>query len=259
MSKLPALFISHGAPKLVITPGAARDFLGTLGQALPRPDAILAVSAHWETAQPTLGSSMTPPTIHDFRGFPREMYEITYPAIGSPVLANRAVGLLDAAGFKAREDSARGLDHGAWVPLALMYPDARIPVSQLSIQTEHGADYHYRLGQVLEPLRSEGVLILASGSATHNLGELRWDAPEDAPAWVLEFREWLASNTESGNAAALLNYRAQAPNAVRNHPTEEHLLPFFVALGAGSIPAHAKRIHASTTYGVLAMDAYRFD
>jgi 4,5-DOPA dioxygenase extradiol len=259
MSRLPALFISHGAPTLVITPGAARDFLGTLGQALPRPEAILAISAHWETAQPTLGSAMRPTTIHDFRGFPREMYEITYPAVGSPVLANRAVGLLAAAGLAAREDAERGLDHGAWVPLALMYPDARIPVTQLSIQTALGADHHYRIGQALEPLRSEGVLILASGSATHNLGELRWDAPDDAPAWVLEFREWLASSTESGDLEALLDYRAQAPNAVRNHPSEEHLLPFFVALGAGANPAHAKRIHASTTYGVLAMDAYRFD
>ena len=258
MSEVPALFVSHGAPTLIITPGAARDFLTALGAQLPRPRAVLAVSAHWETAEPTVSLAPHPETIHDFSGFPRELYEMRYPAPGAVELAKRTSALLTQAGFAARADDRRGLDHGAWVPLKLMYPDADIPVTQLSVQSQLDARHHYRVGEALRPLREEGILILASGSLTHNLRELDWSG-QITPAWVSDFSDWVAAASNSSDPDTLLRYREQAPAAARNHPTEEHFLPFFVALGAGSASVQASRIHQSTTFGVLAMDAYRFD
>ena len=255
----PALFVSHGAPTLIITPGAARDFLAGLGEEIRKPRAILAVSAHWETSEPTVSLAQQPETIHDFSGFPRELYAIQYPAPGAVDLAQQAAALLSQAGFHPHTDPARGLDHGAWVPLKLMYPHADIPVTQLSVQTQRGAQHHYRIGEALRPLRDDGVLILASGSATHNLRELDWSGQTAPPSWVSDFSDWVAGASERGSIDQLLRYREDAPAAARNHPTEEHFLPFFVALGAGSTPARVSRIHASTTFGVLAMDAYRFD
>jgi len=258
MSKLPALFVSHGAPTLVITPGEARDFLSGLGGQLPQPQAVLAVSAHWESADPTVSLAQHPETIHDFSGFPRELYAMRYPAPGAVELAQRTAALLTQAGFTVRTDDRRGLDHGAWVPLELMYPKADIPVTQLSVQSHLDARHHYRVGEALRPLREEGILILASGSLTHNLRELDWSG-QSTPAWVSDFSDWVADASSRSDRDALLRYREQAPSAVRNHPTEEHFLPFFVALGAGSESAQAIRIHQSNTFGVLAMDAYRFD
>jgi 4,5-DOPA dioxygenase extradiol len=260
MTELPALFVSHGAPTLIITPGAAREFLSGLGAELARPTAILVVSAHWETDAPAVSSMTAPDTIYDFYGFPQELYTIRYPAPGAAALARRTAELLEAGGFRTRQDPRRGLDHGAWVPLKLMYPDAGVPVTQLSIQTHLGAEHHYRLGQALRPLRQEGVLILGSGGATHNLREFgRHTYASEPPAWVAEFRDWLAQHTAAGEIEELLRYRERAPHAVRNHPTEDHFVPFFAALGAGSPEPKATRIHTSTTFGILAMDAYRFD
>lgn len=260
MSEMPTLFVSHGAPTLIITPGAAREFLSGLGGQLPRPKAILTVSAHWETGAPSVSKVRAPETIYDFYGFPRELYSIRYPAQGAPELAARVASLLDSAGFEASQDPQRGLDHGAWVPMALMYPDADIPVTQLSIQTHLGAEHHYRVGQALSPLREEGVLILASGSATHNLSEFRrfqYDSPP--PAWVTEFQDWLAEHAEAGDVEDLVHYRERAPHAVRNHPTEDHMVPFFTALGAAGLQPKAQRIHTSTTFGIIGMDCFRFD
>lgn len=260
MTELPALFVSHGAPTLIITAGAARDFLSRLGAQIPKPKAVLAVSAHWESDTPGVSSMSAPDTIHDFYGFPRELYTIRYPAPGAPALAGRVTELLEGAGFQGRQDPQRGLDHGAWVPLKLMYPDADIPVTQLAIQTRLGAEHHYRLGEALRPLRAEGVLILGSGGATHNLQEFgRYGYDAESPAWVVEFRDWLAERAKAGAVEDLLHYRTRAPHAARNHPTEDHVLPFFTALGAGSARPQITRLHTSTTFGVLAMDAYRFD
>ncbi len=257
MNKLPALFVSHGAPTLILSDAPAKHFLRKLGGELEKPSCVLAVSAHWETREPTVSLAQKPQTIHDFSGFPRELYAIQYPARGAVELARRTVALLSNAGFSARTDEARGLDHGTWVPMKLMYPAADIPVTQLSVQSHLDAGHHYRMGQALRPLRDEGVLILASGSATHNLRELDRTGEGATPAWVSDFSAWVAQASERGDVDQLIRYREQAPAAVRNHPTEEHFLPFFVALGAGS--ASAKRIHTSTTFGALAMDAYRFD
>jgi 4,5-DOPA dioxygenase extradiol len=260
MSAIPALFVSHGAPTLPLEDSPARHFIAGLAAALPAPRAILAISAHWETARPAVSAAEHPETIHDFHGFPEALYRLRYPASGAPELAQRVAGLLREHGLAADIDNTRGLDHGAWTPLLLMYPQAEIPVTQLSVQPEKDAAYHWRLGEALRPLRDEGVLILASGSATHNLREFRrHGADGDAAPWAVAFGEWLADTLEHGRTDDLLDYRTRAPEAVRNHPTDEHLLPIFVAAGAGTPGLAPKRIHTSYAYGVIGMDAYRFD
>lgn len=252
---LPSLFISHGAPTLAVEPGPAQDFLRRLGTDLPRPKSILAVSAHWESDPPSLGTTDRPRTIHDFGGFGPALHAMQYPAPGAPALATRAAALLAAEGMAAVLDPARGLDHGAWVPLSLMYPDADIPVTQLSVQPHAGADHHLRVGRALAALRAEGVLILASGSTTHDLRAIdpTPDAPE--PDWVKSFADWIERTLAADDDVALAAYRRLAPNAIRNHPTEEHILPLFVARGAGG---SAAQLYRGLTYGVLRMDAYAF-
>jgi len=259
MHTMPAIFVSHGAPTLSLEPVKARDFLRGLGRRIAKPKAILAISAHWETDVPTVSGVKQPETIHDFFGFPQDLYRLRYPAPGAPELAKRVAELLDVAGFAADTSADRGLDHGAWVPLMLAYADADVPVTQLSIQTRRGPQWHWRLGEALRPLRNEGVLILASGSATHNLREFRRQGRDAAPLpYVAAFNDWLVDAVTAGRLDDLIDYRSRAPEAARNHPTEEHLLPLFVAVGAGST-GRGERLHASYTYGALAMDAYRFD
>lgn len=256
---LPAVFVSQGAPTLALEAGAAHAFLRHLGQNLERPRAILCVSAHWETAGPTVSTAVWPRTIHNFGGFPDALYQLRYPAPGAPELARQVVELLRAAGLAALSDPERGLDHGAWVPLLLMYPDADIPVVQLSIQSHIGPAQHLAVGRALAALREQGVLILASGSATHNLGAFRTYRGDDVPEWVVRFDRWLAQALAAGDTEALLAYRQLAPEAVRNHPSEEHLLPLFVALGAGGPRPVIQQLHASYTCGILSMAAYAFD
>jgi 4,5-DOPA dioxygenase extradiol len=256
---LPSLFVSHGAPLLAIERGPAHDYLRALGRELETPKAIVVASAQWESARPMLTSSPQPETIYDFSGFPAELYRIRYSAPGAVEVAQRAALLLRQAGFDCGLDDSRGLDHGAWVPLSLMVPQANIPVAQLSVQPHLGAEHHFAIGKALQALRGEGILLLGSGSLTHNLREVRWGSSEAAPAWVEQFDQWMASATEQARYDDLLHYRERAPHAQRNHPTEEHLLPFFVALGAATPGTPGKRVHHSHTFGVLAMDVYRFD
>jgi len=256
---LPSLFLSHGAPILPLTDAPARTFLAQLGGAIERPKAILVASAHWATQQPAVNAVAWNETIHDFYGFPRPLYELRYPAPGSPALAGRVAGMLKAAGLDCATDERRGLDHGAWVPLLLMYPNADIPVLQLSVQPRLGPAHHVRLGQALAPLRQDGVLILGSGSLTHNLSEFRGqDVNDPAPAWVDEFADWFNTALNERRADDLVNYRRLAPHARKNHPTEEHLLPLYVALGAGGEHGSCERLHASTTHSILRMDVYAF-
>jgi 4,5-DOPA dioxygenase extradiol len=257
---IPALFISHGAPTLPLEDSPARHFLERLGDELPRPRSILAVSAHWETPQPAVSAARQPATIHDFHGFPPALYRLRYPAPGAPELAARVAQLLGERGLEVEVDEERGLDHGAWTPLILMYPRADIPVTQLSVQPRLGVQHEWHVGEALRALRDEGVLILASGSATHNLGEVGRYANASEPAtWAREFGEWLAASLEQGRAEDLIAYRERAPQAARNHPTDEHLLPVFVAAGAATPGVPARRLHSSYAYGVIGMDAYRFD
>ncbi|HVB48564.1 MAG TPA: class III extradiol ring-cleavage dioxygenase [Burkholderiales bacterium] len=256
---LPTLFLSHGSPLHALEPGPAGAVWADLGRTLPRPRALLVASAHWETDLPLLTGTAKPETIHDFFGFPEPLYRIRYAAPGAPALAARALALLEQAGFSAAIDPGRGLDHGAWSPLLYMYPEADVPVVQLSLQRAFGARHHYRVGQALEPLRAEGVLVIGSGHMTHNLREWR-GARDAAPAsYVREFQDWVHARLEARELEALLEYRVRAPHAARAHPTEEHFLPLYVALGAAGANATPRRLYGAIESGVLAMDAYRFD
>jgi len=253
------IFLSHGSPMLALEDVPARRFLQTWSVRRPLPRAILVVSPHWECrGGPDVSFATAPMTLHDFGGFPKVLYELHYPAPGAAEFAAQAHRLLERANFKVKS-SYRGLDHGAWIPLSLMYPKADLPVFQVSQIRGGGPQEHYRLGQALGALREQGVLIVGSGSLTHNLREFagrREDAP--APLWVRGFADWVAETLAGGRIDDLLDYRARGPFAARNHPTEEHLMPLFVALGAAGNAARAERVHTSTSYGVLSMDAYTF-
>jgi 4,5-DOPA dioxygenase extradiol len=258
---LPSLFLSHGAPTLPLSDAPARDFLVALGQWLPRPKAILMVSAHWETAQPEVNAVVSNETIHDFYGFPRALYEMRYPAPGDPELAGQVAQLLRACGLDCTTDHSRGLDHGAWVPLVLMYPQADIPVLQLSVQPELGPGHHLAMGRALQRLRGKGVLVIGSGSFTHNLAELRMRGSglgDPPPLWVDAFAEWVNEALVEGRIDDMLDYRRLAPYARNNHPSEEHFLPLFAALGAAGDHVRAERLHASATFSVLRMDVFAF-
>ncbi|MBF7730830.1 DODA-type extradiol aromatic ring-opening family dioxygenase [Pseudomonas sp. N040] len=253
---LPSLFISHGSPMLVLEPGASGPALRALGARLERPRAILVQSAHWESTELLVGSAARPATWHDFHGFPAELYQVQYPAAGDPQLAADISARLRSHGLDNQLDGQRPRDHGAWVPGALLYPAADIPLLQISLPTRRGAAFQQRVGQALAGLRQEGVLLIGSGSITHNLGQLEWHAgPEQIAPWAQSFRDWMVARLAAGDAQALLDYRAQAPFAVRSHPTEEHLLPLFFAMGAGGAVTVE---HSGFSLGALGMDIYSF-
>ncbi|MBJ2220142.1 DODA-type extradiol aromatic ring-opening family dioxygenase [Pseudomonas sp. MF7453] len=253
---LPSLFISHGSPMLALQPGASGPALQALAAALPRPKAIVVVSAHWESHELLVSGSAAPETWHDFGGFPRELFAVQYPAPGDPKLANEIVELLQADGLNARADNQRPFDHGAWVPLSLMYPAADIPVVQVSLPSRMGPAFQTRVGHALSSLREQGVLLIGSGSITHNLGELDWRAgPETITPWAQAFRDWVVDKLAADDETALHDYRLQAPHAVRSHPSDEHLLPLYFARGAGGDFSVA---HQGFTLGALGMDIYRF-
>lgn len=256
----PTLFVPHGAPTFALRPGAAGAALVRLAQSLPAPRAIVIVSAHWDTAVPTVGFADRPETIHDFWGFPDELYTLRYPATGCREAAEEVVAAIEAAGLPAQRNDERGLDHGAWIPLRLMFPEADVPVIPLSIQSRGGAAQAYKLGQALAPLAARGFLVIASGNITHNLRDYQVAARNNgqAPAYVRAFTDWLAARLAARDVPALLDYRRQAPGAVQAHPSDEHLLPLYVALGAGGETAQARRFHAGIDDYVIAMDAYSF-
>ena len=244
---------------LALDSGPSGEAWQTLAKTLPRPRAIIAVSAHWSAPVTQIGSAARLSTIHDFYGFPAELFEISYEPPGAPALAQATHDLLQKSGWPAELDPKRGLDHGAWVPLSRMYPDADIPVLPVSINEQRGPDYHYRLGQALAPMLDEDVLLLATGSLTHNLDEIRWGADErHAPQHVRDFQQWFYEKLQQDDLEALLDYRQLAPQAPRAHPSDEHLLPLFVALGAAGAHPAINRHYAAITEGVLAMDVYSF-
>lgn len=261
MSRLPAVFISHGSPMLAIEPGPAVAVWRELAATLPRPRAILMVSAHWGTLQPALTANPQPPTIHDFGGFPEALYQLDYPAPGDAGLASQAQQLLAGAGFSATLNPSRGLDHGAWVPLRSMYPDADIPVVQLAVQPRENAAHHFALGQALTTLRDAGVLIIASGSLTHNLWDIEPGVDEHdprVPAYVKAFQSWMAERIATADSRGAFDWSESGPGGRRSHPSDEHLLPLFVAWGAGA-GGTPTRLHQGIAEGALAMDIYRFD
>jgi 4,5-DOPA dioxygenase extradiol len=259
--RLPALFISHGSPMLVLEPSPARDFLASYAKTLGKPRAIVIASAHFNADRPAVVTDPRPGMIYDFGGFDRKLFEMVYPAPGEPEVAARAMELLDRAGLSPARVEQRGYDHGVWVPLMLLYPDADVPVVQISVEPRLGAAHHLAVGRALAPLADDGVLVIGSGSLTHNLqaffrNGVAPDAP--APPWVAEFEDWIFAKATAGAVDDLVHYRERAPYARENHPSEEHLLPLHFALGAGGEGARGERVHASHRHGVLSMDTYAF-
>ncbi|WP_209022554.1 dioxygenase [Rhodocyclus gracilis] len=255
-ARMPVVFVSHGAPDALIKAPDTVACWSAIRQQVPPPSAILVVSAHWEAARPTLSLSAAPTTVHDFAGFDPRLYQLRYPAPGAPALAGRVLAQLAKAGITADTDPERGLDHGAWVPLLAMYPEADIPVTQLSLIHGGSVATHYALGQALAPLRDEGVLIVASGAITHNFAWLDFHASAGQPplAVAQQFCDWLGERILAGDAAAVLGYR-DAPYGADAHPSEEHFHPLAVALGASG-GDRAARFRPEFTYRGLSMDAY---
>lgn len=262
MARMPTFFISHGSPMLAIVDSAARRFLKELGPRLPRPAGIVVLSAHYDTPATDITAGTRPHTIHDFGGFPEDLYRLQYPAPGSPELAEDIAARLVGAGLSARLAPARGFDHGAWIPLLLMFPRADVPVLQVSIDSRRSPAWHFELGRALRPLRDAGVLLLGSGGATHNLASYMYarGRTDDStpPEWVEAFNEWTAGAIAARRFDDLMNYTERAPYAVQNHPTPEHYLPLFVTLGAAHDDEQGFRIHKSYDRGLLSLDAYSF-
>jgi 4,5-DOPA dioxygenase extradiol len=264
---LPTLFVSHGAPNLILHPTPARDFLASYGERLiaerGRPKAILMATAHFEADRPTLSADERPGMIYDFGGFERELYSMVYPAPGSPELARRAAELIAGAGVRPQLVTGRGYDHGTWVPLMLLFPKADISVVQISVSPDRDGAWHAALGRALAPLREEGVLIMGSGTATHNLREIfervkKGEIAAPAPEWVSDYNDWIRSKVEAGALDDVAHAFERAPHARKNHPTPDHFLPLPFVMGAAGEGAKGERVHASSEYGAMMMDAYKF-
>jgi len=256
MTIAPTLFISHGSPMFALEPGLLGPNLRALGESLRDVRAMLVVSPHWQTRGVRVGGSVAPETIHDFGGFPAPLYQLRYPAPGAPALAQEAARLLAQAGFEVTLDPQRGLDHGTWVPLRYLFPDADVPVFQVSLPHDIDAAGALRLGQALAPLRAQGVLVVGSGSLTHNLYEFRQHIQD--PDYAQQFADWVRDAVDARDLAALVDYRDRAPHAQRAHPSEEHYLPLLVAAGASSDTDASRLVAGGMTYGVLSMDSFAF-
>ena len=256
----PTLFLSHGSPMLAVQQSAAGRFLDGLGRQLPTPRAIVVASAHFAAAPTHVGAAALPHTIHDFGGFPPELYALRYPAPGLPALAHDIARRLQAAGIAVNVAAEHGLDHGVWVPLLRMYPEADIPVVPLSVDPRGDARAHIALGRAIADLRNDGVLVIGSGGFVHNLGDLDWRNP-GAPlaTWAADFSEWMRERLRANDLDALADWQARAPNAKRAHPTVEHLMPLFVALGAAGDAPTMRPLHQSHELGTLALDAFAFE
>ncbi len=257
MTYLPTLFVAHGAPTFALEPGIAGPALAALGRSLARPAAVLVISPHWITAQPRVTSAAQPHTMHDFGGFDPALREIRYPAPGRPALAARTVALLRAAGWDPTPDPQRRLDHGAWVPMLYLYPQADVPVVQLSLPSRLDAEGAFAFGRSLAPLAGENVLVIGSGSLTHNLYELRPGA-EQAADYAVEFSNWIRDAVREGDQQRLLQALTIGPHAQRAHPTPEHFWPLLVAAGAAHSMRPATAIDGGMTYAVLSMDSFLF-
>ena len=255
MTQAPVFFISHGAPTFALEPGLLGPQLHKLGAQLANVKAVLVVSPHWQTRDVKVTTTPKPDTVHDFGGFPAELYTLQYPAPGQPELAKAAAQLLAEAGFATRQDAQRGLDHGAWVPLYHLLPKAEVPVFQVSMPVSLTTAQALEMGRALAPLRAQGVLIVASGSMTHNLYEIR--QPDARPeTYALEFEAWVRTAILANAVQPLINYRAEAPHAERAHPTQEHFLPLLVALGALQEDDPVQVLNGGITHGVLSMESY---
>lgn len=254
-----SLFISHGPPSIAFQDSSAHRFLKALGRTMPKPSAVICISAHWETTRPFITSSAVPDIIYDFSG-PPQRHQLSYKPPGAADLAEQVTDALRAGGLDADTAPRRGLDHGVWIPLLLMYPSGDVPVVQLSIQTEADSAYHFALGRALRDCVPPDVLIMGSGGAVHNLDAVREHAREaDPPEYVMDFDNWLNDRICNGEIDAVVDYKRLAPEPERCHPyPAEHFLPLPVAFGAARSPA-GKRLHSSFMYGTLSMAAYGWE
>ena len=266
MTTLPPLFLSHGSPMLALEPGATGEFVARLGPAIDRafgrPKAVLAVSAHSTAREPVLLASARQHAVHDFGGFPDALYQLQYDAPGAPELAPRVATLLGEAGEPAHVLDQGGLDHGIWSMLRFMYPEADIPVLPLAWMPNRPPAEQFAFGRALAALSDEGVLVIGSGSITHNLRRVFAHGRADVGAPEIpesrSFRDWFADRSAARDWPGLWDYRRLAPSAPDMHPTDEHLLPWFVAAGAGGEATAPLRLHEGVTYGCLGMDVYAF-
>ncbi|MGN7727143.1 DODA-type extradiol aromatic ring-opening family dioxygenase [Luteimonas sp. 22616] len=256
MHLAPSLFISHGSPMWALEPGLLGPALQRLGRSLADVIAVVVVSPHWQTQGVRVAATAAPDTIHDFNGFPAPLYALQYTPPGAPALAAEVTRMLVDAGFAASIDARRGLDHGAWVPMRYLKPDADVPVLQVSLPHDIDTAGALRLGQALAPLRARGVLVVGSGSLTHNLYEFRQHIRD--PEYAQAFADWVADAVRRHDVDALVDYRARAPHATRAHPSEEHYLPLLVAIGASGANEAATLIEGGMTHGVLSMDSFGF-
>ena len=256
---LPSLFVSHGAPLFAVDAGTTGPALQAWGQALraqyPQLRGIVIMSPHWMARMPAVMTGERPATWHDFGGFPAQLYQLQYSAPGQPALAEEVLALMKAAGMPVQGDAARPFDHGAWVPLMHLFPEADVPVVQVALPAGADAADVYAMGAVLRPLREQGVLIVGSGSMTHNLAEFFGGAREPAP-YVVEFSRWIESALQRRDVPALLAWRTQAPHAHRAHPTDDHFLPLFFTLGAAGDDWAMDYLSREVMYSMLAMDAF---
>jgi 4,5-DOPA dioxygenase extradiol len=261
----PSLFLSHGGPNIVTDPSEARDYLTHLPEITGKPKAIVLVSAHFETDGAVVVTDPAPDMIYDFGGFSEELYRMVYPAPGDPDLAMRVAHMIHDAGLDVRVAPKRGYDHGAWTSMLLAFPQADIPIVQVSIDPNRDAAYHHALGLALSPLRSEWILLVGSGHITHNLravfGAMRGGMKSDPEmtSKVEAFTGWFAEKFAENDREAILDWRNRAPFVADNHPTDEHLMPLFFAYGAGGQNATAKRVHASRQFGFFAFDSWMFN
>ncbi len=260
---LPALFIAHGAPTLAMEENDYTRFLANLGKRLTRPRAILLFSAHWLSSTQKVGSAKNHDLLYDFSGFPESLYHISYPAQGDPALAEEISAHLQSQGIPTMLDSTRPLDHGAWVVLRLLYPHGDVPVIPLSVNPRLEPHLQYALGQSLTAYRAKDLLIIGSGGTVHNLASLSWDSPQ-TDDWAVVFDEWLENRLRQHDLNSLFAYRQVAPSGHEAAPTPEHLMPWFLALGAGSIPssahsaANAANLYRSYQHGSLSLSVWQF-
>ncbi|WP_338553682.1 class III extradiol ring-cleavage dioxygenase [Paenibacillus sp. KS-LC4] len=255
---MPAYFFAHGAPSIVLESNSYTALLNSFKEQMPQPKAIVLFSAHWEQTVQSVGAAPVYSTIYDFSGFQDALYEMTYPAEGNRQLSEDIQALFAEHGIPSVLDEERGLDHGAWAVLKLIYPDADIPVIALSVNRHLDNEQQYEIGKALAALREQDVLIIGSGGTVHNLRRLNWQS-EGIDEWAESFDNWLQSKLEAWDLPALFNYREQAPYAQEAVPTNEHFIPLLLAMGSGDKLRQATLLHRSYQYGNLSLSCWRFN
>lgn len=255
---IPSYFFAHGAPSIVLEDNEYTRLLKQFKDHTPRPKAIVLFSAHWEESVQSVGAAATYETIYDFGGFQDELYQMTYPAQSDRVLAEQIQSLFTKHGIESVRNEQRGLDHGAWAVLKLLYPEADIPVVALSVNRHLSNEQQYEIGKALAALREQDVLIIGSGGTVHNLPRLNWRS-EAIDGWAEQFDNWIQSKLEAWDTEALFQYHELAPHAGKAVPTSEHFIPLLLAMGTGDGSRNAKLLHRSYQYGNLSLSCWQFN